>query len=69
MASYIKAMQPETPTVELTVPLFIRLLELVREEVKTDINLHKILEVILALADRDEPLSMDDYRKIADANP
>jgi hypothetical protein len=69
MASYIKVMQPETPTVELTVPLFIRLLELVREEVKTDVNLHKILEVILALADRDEPLSMDDYRKIADANP
>ena len=60
---------PETPTVEMSVPLFIRVLELVREDVRSDVNLHIILETILALATEDRTLVMDDYPKIAEANP
>ena len=67
--TYIKSRIAETPTVEMTVPLFIRVLELVREDVRSDVNLHIILETILAMATEDRTLVMDDYARIADANP
>jgi hypothetical protein len=67
--TYLRSKMPETPTVEMSVPLFIRVLELVREDVRSDVNLHIILETILALATEDRTLVMDDYPKIAEANP
>jgi hypothetical protein len=71
MASYIPYNKKllETPTVQMTVPLFIRVLELVREDVKSDVNLHIILETILAMSTENRDLTMADYPAIALTNP
>jgi hypothetical protein len=49
--------------VQLDVPLFIRLLELAREEVKQDADLHDIAEAVIKLS-QDGPVTMADYDKI-----
>lgn len=49
--------------VQLDVPLFIRLLELAREDVKQDADLHDIAEAITKLSQRG-PATMADYNKI-----
>jgi hypothetical protein len=46
-------------------PLFIRILELVREDIKTDADLHRVVENVLAKANG-RPLTMNDYDFIAD---
>lgn len=49
--------------IKLDVPLFIRLLELAREEVKQDADLHDIAEAVIQLS-RNKPATMADYDKI-----
>ena len=49
--------------IKLDVPLFIRLLELAREDVKQDADLHDIAEAVIRLS-RNKPATMADYDKI-----
>jgi hypothetical protein len=49
--------------VKLDVPLFIRLMELAREDVKQDADLHDIAEIVTKMSARG-PLTMADYDKI-----
>jgi predicted RNA binding protein YcfA (HicA-like mRNA interferase family) len=51
-------------TVTINIPLLIRLLELAREDVKTDMELHHIVERIINIRNRGV-LSMDHYNYIA----
>jgi len=50
-------------TVKLDVPLFIRLLELAREDVKQDADLHDIAEAVIKLS-QEGVATMADYDKI-----
>jgi hypothetical protein len=50
-------------TVTVDIPLLIRLLELAREDIKNDMDLHKVVENMLEM--KDETLTMDHYDKIA----
>lgn len=53
--------------VQMSVPLFIRMLEFAKEDAKTDLDLHKATENILQLHNEGKiELSMDDYKKIVD---
>ena len=56
-----------TDHVTFDIPLLIRLFELVREDVKTDADLHVIVEKIISLQNKGV-LTMDDYQEIASAN-
>ncbi len=49
--------------VHLDVPLFIRLLELAREDVKQDADLHDIAQKVIELS-KDGPIDMSDYDNI-----
>lgn len=49
--------------VQLDVPLFIRLLELAREDVKQDADLHDIAEAVIKLS-QNGPIGMDAYDQI-----
>lgn len=49
--------------VKLDVPLFIRLLELAREDVKQDADLHDIAEIVTQLS-QDGPVTMEKYNEI-----
>jgi hypothetical protein len=51
--------------VKLDVPLFIRLLELAREDVKEDADLHDIAEAVIRLSQEDV-VTMADYDAIVD---
>jgi hypothetical protein len=51
-------------TITVNIPLLIRLLELAREDVKTDVELHNIVERMINLR-RTVPLTMKHYRQIA----
>ena len=51
-------------TVEMDVPLLIRALEYAREDAKDDMDLHKVVERMIAAAQSGEPLNMDDYNMI-----
>jgi 8-oxo-dGTP pyrophosphatase MutT (NUDIX family) len=51
--------------IKMNVPLFIRMLELAREDIKTDEQLHILVENILNI-EKKEVLSMSDYNKILD---
>ena len=55
--------QDKKDTVTLDVPLLIRILELAREEIKGDVELHKVVERILSITNRGT-LTMDDYDDI-----
>ena len=50
------------PEVRMNIPFLIRLLEYAREDVKTDIDLHKVVEKITALGDK--TITMADYKRI-----
>lgn len=52
-------------TVQLDVPLFIRLLELAREDVKQDADLHDVAEAVIKLS-QNGPVTMADYDAIVD---
>jgi hypothetical protein len=49
--------------VKLDVPLFIRLLELAREDVKQDADLHDVAEAVIRLSQQG-PVTMADYDQI-----
>lgn len=49
--------------VSMDVPLFIRMLELAREDIKSDAELHHVVERVLALKNQGV-LTMKDYDKI-----
>jgi hypothetical protein len=70
MANSIKAYSSEpmlgdrVDTVTIDVPLLIRLMELAREELKTDEQLHDVVTNIIAISKEIEPLGMKDYDRI-----
>lgn len=47
--------------VSLNIPLFIRVLELVREDIKSDEELHKFVERVIEASKQKDVLTMDDY--------
>lgn len=49
--------------IKLDVPLFIRLLELAREEIKDDADLHDVAEAVIKLSEHG-PVTMDQYPEI-----
>lgn len=51
-------------TVRLNIPLFIRLLEYAREDAKTDMDLHDVVERVIKLSQSGKTLLMADYNKI-----
>ena len=53
-------------TIKTTVPLLIRLLEYAREDSKSDMDLHFIVEF---LSTREEPYAMKDYDDIIKSIP
>ena len=50
--------------IHIDIPLFIRLLELAREDVKQDADLHDIAEVVIKLSTEGNVASMADYDRI-----
>jgi len=68
MSAYNPNTSDTLPTISMTIPLFVRVLELVREDVKTDVDLHIILEKIVALS-TNGLLDMGVYNIIAASNP
>ena len=57
-----------TDTVELDVPLFIRMLEYAKEDAKSDIDLHKVTEKMIELSKQGKTMTMDDYETIIRAS-
>lgn len=53
--------------IEITIPLLIRLMELAREELKTDIDIHVIAERMGQLARSVDCFTMREYQKILDS--
>lgn len=51
-------------TITVDIPLMIRILELARENVKTDVELHQIVERLISIRNKGV-LTMDDYERIA----
>ena len=49
--------------ITIDVPTFIRLLELSREDAKTDMELHYIAEIATKIS-KSHPITMDDYDEI-----
>ena len=49
--------------IKLDVPLFIRLLELAREEIKDDADIHDVAEIVTKLS-QDGAVTMEQYNKI-----
>ena len=50
-------------TISLNVPLLIRMLETAREDIKSDVELHKFVEQVIKISDRGV-LTMEDYDDI-----
>jgi hypothetical protein len=53
----------EIDTIKIDVPTFLRLLELAREDVKDDANLHFIAQTVTEIS-KEKTVTMDDYEKI-----
>jgi hypothetical protein len=49
--------------IKIDVPTFLRLLELAREEIRNDADLHDIAEIVTRLSKRDV-ITMKDYKTI-----
>lgn len=60
----VKESVDKKDTITVDIPLMIRLLELAREDVKTDIELHQIVERLINIRNKGV-LTMDDYERIA----
>ncbi len=56
--------QNPTDTVEMDVPLMIRLFEYAREDAKTDMDLHDVAERLIQLSAEGRTLTMSDYNAI-----
>lgn len=54
----------EETVLKLTVPLMLRLLEFAREESRTDIDLHFVVENMERLCSEYDYLDMDSYKHI-----
>jgi len=54
-------------TVVLDIPLLIRVLELAREDIKSDMDLHRVVEKLISIRNKGV-LTMDDYNTIANIN-
>lgn len=54
-----------TDVIKINVPTFLRILELVREDVKSDLDLHYIAEVVTEKS-CDHVVNMDDYNEIVE---
>lgn len=52
------------PTVSFNIPTFIRVLELVREEISSDDKLHILVEKLINAGADGDAIDMDDYEKI-----
>jgi hypothetical protein len=63
----VDSTQDEQDHVTFDIPLLIRLFELVREDVKTDVDLHNLVERILSMKNQGV-LTMQDYEDIAAAS-
>jgi ferritin len=50
-------------TIKINVPTFIRLIELAREEVKNDADLHDLAEIVTKIS-QEEVVTMDHYQTI-----
>ena len=51
-------------TVRMDIPLLIRVMEFVKEDAKTDMELHAAAENMIELSKKDRVLNMDDYNSI-----
>ena len=51
--------------IKVDVPLFLRLLELAREDIKNDMDLHDVTEIVTKLS-RNKVLTMKDYDTIVE---
>lgn len=49
--------------VKLDVPVFLRLLELSREEIKDDADLHDLVEKVIEIS-QERPVTMKDYTEL-----
>lgn len=52
-------------TVTIDVPLLVRLLELAREDLKTDVQIHNVVTNMVSLSKQKDTLAMEDYAAIA----
>lgn len=60
----VKESVDKKDTITVDIPLMIRLLELAREDVKTDVELHQIVERLISIRNKGV-LTMNDYKRIA----
>ena len=60
----VKESVDKKDTITVDIPLMIRILELARENVKTDVELHQIVERLISIRNKGV-LTMDDYERIA----
>ena len=51
-------------TIKINVPAFIRLIELAREEVKNDADLHDMAEIVTKISQKEGIVTMDHYKTI-----
>jgi hypothetical protein len=51
-------------TIKINVPAFIRLIELAREEVKNDADLHDMAEIVTKISQKEGVVTMDHYKTI-----
>lgn len=51
--------------IKMDVPLFIRMMELAREDLKTDVQLHVVVEKVITASKHADVLTMDHYESIA----
>ena len=63
----VKENTDTTDHVTVDIPLLIRLFELVREDVKTDVDLHNVVEKMISMKDQGV-LTMNNYEEIASGN-
>ena len=53
----------EDDIIKINVPAFLRIIEMVREDVKEDVPLHYLTEILTRLS-QDSVVTMDDYENI-----
>lgn len=52
--------------ITVDVPLLLRIMEFAKEDAKTDMDLHHVLENLIELSGQEETLSMQHYDQIVD---
>jgi hypothetical protein len=62
--TYINEATDKRDAISIDIPLMIRLLELAREDVRTDVELHKIVERLISIRNKGI-LNMNHYSYIA----